>query len=93
MDFSLSSEQNIIYNTAKEFGADAIAPNALDWEKFEEIPKTMLKAAGDLGFAAMYVPESDGGTGIQDSSTLVLRLWRSLASVSSFISYIIYVPG
>ncbi len=88
MDFSLSSEQNIIYNTAKEFGADAIAPNALDWEKFEEIPKTMLKAAGDLGFAAMYVPESDGGTGMTrlDSTLVFEALALACPSVSSFIS-------
>ena len=88
MDFSLSSEQNIIYNTAREFGADAIAPNALDWEKFEEIPKTMLKAAGELGFAAMYVPESDGGTGMTrlDSTLVFEALALACPSVSSFIS-------
>ena len=55
MDFSLSSEQNLIYSTAKEFGEQAIAPYANKWENEEEIPREVLKSAGELGFAAMYV--------------------------------------
>ena len=47
MDFALSEEQNILYNTAREFGEETIAPNALAWEKNEEIPRELLKEAGN----------------------------------------------
>ena len=30
MHFSLSEEQNILYNTAREFGENTIAPNAIE---------------------------------------------------------------
>ena len=43
MHFSLSEEQNILYNTAREFGEETIAPNAIEWEKKEEIPRELLK--------------------------------------------------
>ena len=46
MNFALSEEQNILYNTAWEFGDATIAPNAIEWEKNEEIPRQLLKEAG-----------------------------------------------
>ena len=33
MDFSLSSEQKLIFDTAYDFGQNSIAPYALEWEK------------------------------------------------------------
>ena len=87
MDFSLSTEQNLIFDTAFEFGQKAIAPNALDWEE-TFIPRGVLKEAGDLGFAALYVDEKDGGSGLSRlESTLVFEaLGMACPSVSSFIS-------
>ncbi len=88
MDFALSSEQNLIYETAKDFGEQAIAPNAAKWEKNEEIPRGVLKSAGDLGFAAMYVSEKDGGSGLSrlDATLVFEALALACPSVSSFIS-------
>ena len=64
MDFSLSEEQNILYNTAREFGEETIAPNALECEKNAEIPRELLKDAGNLGLGGMIVSEEDGGSGM-----------------------------
>ncbi len=88
MDFALSSEQMLIYDTAKDFGAQAIAPNAAKWENEEEIPREVLKSAGELGFAAMYVPEKDGGSGLSrlDATLVFEALALACPSVSSFIS-------
>lgn len=88
MDFSLSSEQNLIFETAKDFGAHAIAPYSSDWEKIEEIPRETLEAAGDLGFASMYVSENDGGSGLSrlDATLVFEALALACPSVSSFIS-------
>ena len=88
MDFSLSSEQNLIYETAKDFGNQNIAPFAIKWENDEEIPREVLKSAGDLGFAAMYVPEKDGGSGLTrlDATLVFEALALACPSVSSFIS-------
>ncbi|MDG2474773.1 MAG: acyl-CoA dehydrogenase family protein [Paracoccaceae bacterium] len=88
MDFSLSSEQNLIYATAKDFGKQAIAPYVAKWENDEEIPREVLKSAGELGFAAMYVAEEDGGSGLTrlDATLVFEALALACPSVSSFIS-------
>ena len=88
MDFSLSSEQNLIYATAREFGEQAIAPYATKWENEEELPREVLKSAGELGFAAMYVAEEDGGSGLSrlDATLVFEALALACPSVSSFIS-------
>ena len=64
MDFALSEEQNILYNTASDFGDETIAPNAIEWERKEEIPRELLKEAGNLGLGGIIVSEEDGGSGM-----------------------------
>ena len=88
MHFSLSEEQNILYNTAREFGEETIAPNAIDWEKKEEIPRKLLKEAGTLGLGGIIVSEEDGGSGMSrlDGTLVFEALAMSCPSVSSFIS-------
>ena len=88
MEFTLSEEQNLLFNTAREFGEECIAPNVYDWEKNEEIPRDALKKAGDLGLGGMIVPEQDGGTGMTrlDGTLVFEALAMSCPSVSSFIS-------
>ena len=88
MHFSLSEEQNILYNTAREFGEETIAPNAIEWEKKEEIPRELLKEAGTLGLGGIIVSEEDGGSGMSrlDGTLVFEALAMSCPSVSSFIS-------
>ncbi|MDG2354787.1 MAG: acyl-CoA dehydrogenase family protein [Paracoccaceae bacterium] len=87
MDFSLSPEQNLIFDTAFEFGQKTIEPHALEWED-SFIPRDILKEAGELGFAALYVDEKDGGSGLSrlDSILVFEALAMACPSVSSFIS-------
>lgn len=87
MEFSLSSEQKLIFDTAYEFGQSSIAPFALEWES-SLIPKSILKEAGELGFASLYVEEQDGGAGLSrlDSTLVFEALAMACPSVSSFIS-------
>ncbi len=87
MEFSLSSEQKLIFETAYEFGQNSIAPFALEWEN-SLIPKGVLKEAGELGFGSLYVNEVDGGSGLSrlDSTLVFEALAMACPSVSSFIS-------
>ena len=88
MEFALSEEQALIFETARGFGADAIAPHAYDWEKDGTIPREMLRAAGELGFGALYVPEDLGGTGLTrlDATLVFEALSMACPSVAAFIS-------
>ena len=87
MDFSLSSEQNLIFETAYDFGQEDIAPHALGWED-TFIPRDFLKKVGELGFGSLYVPEKDGGAGLSrlDATLVFEALAMACPSVSSFIS-------
>ena len=64
MDFELNEEQQAIFDMARDFGAEKIAPFAAKWEKEEAIPRGVLEEAAALGLAAIYVPEEDGGSGL-----------------------------
>lgn len=88
MDFGLSEEQQLFFDTAYGFGQDAIAPNALKWEKDGAIPREVLTGAGELGFAALYVPEEFGGTGLSrlDATLVFEALSMACPSVAAFIS-------
>ena len=88
MQFNLSEEQQLFYDTAYAFGQDEIAPNAQAWDNDREIPRNVLKAAGDLGFGGIYVPEELGGTGLSrlDAVLIFEALAMACPSVSAFMS-------
>lgn len=88
MQFELTEEQQLFYDTAYAFGQDAIAPNAQKWERDGAIPQRVLKAAGDLGFGGIYVPEELGGTGLSrlDAVLIFEALAMACPSVSAFMS-------
>lgn len=88
MDFALSEEQTLIFDMARDFGRQAIAPNAYAWEKAGTIPREMLRQAGELGFGAIYVPEEYGGTGLTrlDATLVFEALAEACPSVAAFIS-------
>ncbi len=88
MDFSLSEEQQAVFEMARAFGSDRIAPHAHAWEKEGAIPRDVLAEAGALGLGAMFVPEEDGGTGLSrlDGTLVFEALAMACPSVASFIS-------
>ncbi|XDZ66371.1 acyl-CoA dehydrogenase family protein [Alphaproteobacteria bacterium LSUCC0684] len=88
MDFSLSEEQQAVFDMALDFGQNAIAPHALAWDQNQEMPKDMLREAAALGLAAIYVPEEHGGSGLTrlDAALVFEALAMACPSVSSFLS-------
>ena len=88
MDFALSDEQTAIFDMARAFGAEHIAPFARQWEAEGTIPKTLWPEIAALGFGGLYVSEENGGTGLtRHDATLVFEaLSMSCASVAAFLS-------
>jgi alkylation response protein AidB-like acyl-CoA dehydrogenase len=88
MDFELNEEQQAIFDMARDFGAEKIAPFAAQWEKEEAIPRAVLEEAAALGLAAIYVPEEDGGSGLTrlDATLVFEALSMACPSVASFLS-------
>jgi len=88
MDFALSEEQSAIFDMAKSFGDDHIAPHALQWEKDESIPKDLWPKLAELGFGGLYVSEDSGGSGLTrlDATLVFEALSHACPSVAAFLS-------
>jgi alkylation response protein AidB-like acyl-CoA dehydrogenase len=88
MDFALSDEQAAIFDMAKAFGDEFIAPNALQWEKDENIPKDLWPRLAELGFGGLYVSEDNGGSGLSrlDATLVFEALSMACPSVAAFLS-------
>ena len=87
-DFSMTEEQHAIFDMARDFGATNIEPHAVAWNQAMEMPRECLQAAAELGLAAIYVPEEDGGSGLTrlDATLIFEALAMACPSVSSFMS-------
>jgi len=88
LDFGFTEEQQAVFDMARDFGAERIAPHAMEWEKAGSIPREVLAEAGSLGLAAIYVPEEHGGSGLSrlDAVLVFEALSMACPSVASFIS-------
>ncbi len=88
MDFALTEEQTAIFDLARAFGAEHIAPHARQWEADGTIPKQLWPQIGELGFGGLYVSEENGGTGLTrlDATLVFEALSMSCASVAAFLS-------
>ncbi|MEM9524943.1 MAG: acyl-CoA dehydrogenase family protein, partial [Pseudomonadota bacterium] len=64
MDFAPSEEQAAIFDMAKAFGDENIAPFARRWEADGTIPKDLWPRLAELGFGGLYVSEKSGGAGL-----------------------------
>ncbi|MEO1018508.1 MAG: acyl-CoA dehydrogenase family protein, partial [Pseudomonadota bacterium] len=88
MDFGLSSEQELVFQTALEFGQREIAPHTYAWEREGTIPRTVLRQAGGLGFGSLCVPAEQGGAGLTrlDAMFVYEALSAACPSVAAFLS-------
>ena len=59
--FDLTDDQREIQELARRFTADRITPHAAEWDEKHIFPRDTIKAAAELGFAAIYVSEESGG--------------------------------
>jgi len=88
VDFALSEEQSAIFDMARDFGQDRIAPHARDWEAAGSIPKDLWPEVGELGFGGLYVSEDAGGAGLSrlDATLVFEALSMACPSVAAFLS-------
>ena len=88
MEFALSEEQQAIYDMARAFGEERIAPHAREWEAAGTIPKELWPEVGALGFGGLYVREESGGTGLSrlDATLVFEALSMACPSVAAFLS-------
>ncbi len=89
IDFTLTSEQELIQKTAREFAQEHLAPGVIERDDKAEFPTGQIKMMGELGFMGMMVPEEWGGAGF-DTMTYVIAM-EEIAAVELATSTIMSV--
>ncbi|WP_199183857.1 acyl-CoA dehydrogenase family protein, partial [Novosphingobium sp. HII-3] len=86
--FGLSEDQLAIQETARKFTADRITPFAAEWDEKHHYPVDVWKAAGELGFGAIYVSEDSGGIGLGrlDAALIMEAMSYGCPATSAYIS-------
>ena len=88
MQFALNADQLAIQETARRFCAELITPHAAGWDVRCEFPRTTVKAAGAVGFGAIYVTEAGGGAGLGrvEAAVVMEALAYGCPSTAAFLS-------
>ncbi|MEQ1641224.1 MAG: acyl-CoA dehydrogenase family protein, partial [Novosphingobium sp.] len=86
--FSLNEDQLAIQDMARKFTADRITPFASEWDEKSHYPVDVWKAAGELGFGAIYVTEESGGIGLGrlDAALIMEAMAYGCPATSAYIS-------
>jgi acyl-CoA dehydrogenase len=86
--FSLTEDQLAIQDMARKFTADNITPFAAKWDEEHHFPRDVIKAAGELGFGAIYVGEASGGIGLGrlEAALIMEAMAYGCPATSAFIS-------
>ena len=71
IDLTLSTEQELIKETAKDFAEKHLLPGVISRDENSEFPREQIKKMGELGFMGMMVPEEWGGSGFDTLSYVI----------------------
>jgi alkylation response protein AidB-like acyl-CoA dehydrogenase len=88
MDFSLTPEQELIRDSAREFCAREIVPHSRDWDRAEELDRGLVPKLAAAGYLGATIAEEYGGMGLDTVSYCLLmeELGRADSSVRGIVS-------
>jgi len=88
MNFELTDEQRAVQDMARDFAVRELAPHAARWDEDEIFPEATLRQAAELGMAAIYVSEANGGSGLGriEAAILFEELAAGCTSTSAYLS-------
>ncbi|AEM69808.1 Butyryl-CoA dehydrogenase [Allomuricauda ruestringensis DSM 13258] len=89
MDFTLSEEQLMIQQAAKDFAQNELLPGVIERDESQKFPNDLVKKMGELGFLGMMVNEKYGGSGL-DTLSYVLAM-EELSKIDASASVMVSV--
>jgi alkylation response protein AidB-like acyl-CoA dehydrogenase len=87
-DFELTEEQLALQAVARAFAEREIAPYSAEWDRAEEMDRTVIGRLADVGFLGATIPASHGGSELDPLSycLLVEELGRVDSSVRGVVT-------
>jgi alkylation response protein AidB-like acyl-CoA dehydrogenase len=88
MDFELTIEQKAIFDTARAFASERLAPKAVEWDQTKYFPADVIRELADLGMCGMFVREEHGGAGLSrlDGTLVYEGLSYGCPTIAAFVS-------
>jgi butyryl-CoA dehydrogenase len=88
MDSSLTPEQELIRDSAREFCEREIVPHSRDWDRTEELDPGLVPKLAAAGYLGATIAEEYGGMGLDTVSYCLLmeELGRADSSVRGIVS-------
>jgi len=88
MDFSLTEEQTLIQDMARQFSDAELALHSSRWDEEKQLDQSVFTKAAGLGFMGIYIGEEHGGTGLSrlDSALVFEQLAKGDVSHTAMIT-------
>jgi len=88
MDFSLTEQQVMIQDMARQFSDGELAPHAEKWDREKFLDRAVFTKAAELGFLGIYTGEEHGGTALSrlDSALVFEQLARGDVSHTAMMT-------
>jgi alkylation response protein AidB-like acyl-CoA dehydrogenase len=64
MNLSLSSDQELLRRSVREFAEAELRPHVMEWDEAQEFPRELLTKCAGLGLMGIQFPEEYGGAGM-----------------------------
>jgi len=85
MNFSLTEEQELIQQAARDFAQNDLFPEVIERDEAQRFPKEEVRKMGELGFLGMMVDPKYGGSGLDTLSYVLVMEELSKVDASSSV--------
>lgn len=89
MEFTLSEEQLMIQQAARDFAQNELLPGVIERDEEQKFPTEQIKKLGELGFMGMMVDPKYGGSGLDTMSYAIAM--EELSKVDASASVVVSV--
>jgi len=85
MDFTLTEEQKLIQQAARDFAQNDLLPGVIERDEAQKFPTDEVRKMGELGFLGMMVDPKYGGSGLDTLSYVLVMEELSKVDASSSV--------
>ncbi|RKN78754.1 acyl-CoA dehydrogenase family protein [Ulvibacterium marinum] len=89
MDFTLSEEQLMIRQAARDFSRNELLPGVIERDEAQKFPTAQIEKMGEMGFMGMMVDPKYGGSGLDTISYAIAM--EEFSKVDSSASVVVSV--